>query len=219
VEHFAPEAAENPLRRLYSAKLADAVAAIQRHVRPGAAILDLGGGPGRMAAPLASSYRVTLCDVSSHMLHAAARRAAAGRIPAGNLRLALVDACGPLPFASGSFDAALFIDVLPHISDAVGVLRELGRVVKSGGTLIVDGSNRSPWWMLRYPRALGRRPGRWRATWQSGGVAPEWLSNVRHHRREEYMALLAASGLVTVEQWTYGPFWCPKWFMTRCLVT
>ena len=135
----------------------------------------------------------------------------------GSLSLA-VDAAQPLPFPAASFDAALCIDLLPHLPAPVSVLRELARVLKPGGDLVVDASNRSPWLLLRYPRLLGRRPSRWVSTWRSGGVAPEWQSNVSHHQYGEYRSLLAAAGLVPVEEWTYGPRWSPKWFLARCQV-
>jgi SAM-dependent methyltransferase len=43
----------------------------------------------------------------------------------------------PLPFADGSFDAAVALDVLEHLDDDVAAARELGRVIRPGGYLIV----------------------------------------------------------------------------------
>ncbi len=43
-----------------------------------------------------------------------------------------------LPFADGSFDAALSLSVLEHVRDPFQCSRELLRVVKPGGTILVD---------------------------------------------------------------------------------
>jgi SAM-dependent methyltransferase len=43
----------------------------------------------------------------------------------------------PLPFAEGAFDAAVALDVIEHLDDDGAAVRELGRVVRPGGFLIV----------------------------------------------------------------------------------
>ena len=47
-----------------------------------------------------------------------------------------------LPFADGEFDAAVLCVSIQYLTRPVEVLRELGRVVKPGGPLIVTYSNR-----------------------------------------------------------------------------
>jgi ubiquinone/menaquinone biosynthesis C-methylase UbiE len=219
VEHFKPEDGRNPLRSLYAAKRADVVASVRRHLAPGATVLDVGGGPGRMAVPLAHDYRVTLCDISVDMLsiaHSAARQAA---IPPANLAVRQLDAGQPLPFSEASFDVGLCIDLLVHLSDPVSLLKELRRVLKARGELLVDMSNSSPWWIVRYPRALGRAPGSWPGTWRAGGVPPQWQGSVRHYSYGEYREMLAAARFEVVQEWRYGPAWCPVWLLSRCLPT
>lgn len=49
----------------------------------------------------------------------------------------LVEPGQPLPFADDSFDAVICLNTLEHIYDAVAVLNELFRVVKSGGEVHV----------------------------------------------------------------------------------
>jgi SAM-dependent methyltransferase len=74
-----------------------------------------------------------LADLSVGML-AEARRRLAGRG---------IDACHSavrveqLPFADGTFDAALASHVLYHVSDRAAALRELRRVLRPGGRLFV----------------------------------------------------------------------------------
>ena len=43
----------------------------------------------------------------------------------------------PLPFSDGAFDAAVALDVLEHLDDDVGATKELGRVIRPGGFLVV----------------------------------------------------------------------------------
>lgn len=216
VDHFRPEDAHHPLRALYATKRRDVIASVRSSLPAMGMVLDVGGGPGRMSVPLAAAYRVTLCDISADMLQIAARSAEESGVPAGNLMPLRLDASEPLPFPSASFDRALCIDLLVHLEAPVSLLRELHRVLKLDGELLVDMSNGSPWWILRYPRTLGRSPSRWMSTWRSGGVLPEWQSTVRHHRLADYRAMLAEARFETVEERTYGPRWCAKWLLSRC---
>lgn len=216
VDHFRPEDTHHPLSELYAAKRRDVIASVRSSLPAMGTVLDVGGGPGRMSVPLATAYRVTLCDISHDMLQIAARSAEENRLPPGHLVLLRLDASEPLPFPSASFDRALCIDVLVHLPAPVSILRELHRVLKPDGELLVDMSNRSPWWILRYPRILGRRPSRWLRTWRAGGVLPEWQGTVRHYPLDEYRAMLAEARLETVEERIYGPRWCAKWLLSRC---
>jgi glycogen(starch) synthase len=219
VEHFKPEDGHNPLHALYAAKRRDVVLDVRSRLAPGGTVLDVGGGPGRMAVPLAAEHRVTLCDISSDMLGIAQAAAAEASVPTGSLDVRQLDAARPLPFPDAGFDRAICIDLLVHLQNPVSLLRELQRVLKPGGELLVDMSNRSPWWIVRYPRALGRAPGRWPSTWRAGGVPPEWQGSVRHYSYEEYGVMLAAASFEAVREWRYGPAWCPVWVLTRCRPT
>jgi ubiquinone/menaquinone biosynthesis C-methylase UbiE len=216
VEHFRPEDARNPFRSLYAAKRGDVITSVRATLPAGGTVLDVGGGPGRMAVPLALDHKVTLCDVSAEMLRIAQTAAGEAAVPPANLTVRRLDAGQPLPFGDASFDRALCIDLLVHLSDPVALLRELRRALEPTGELLVDMSNRSPWWILRYPRALGRVPSRWPGTWRAGGVPPEWQGSVRHYSYEEFREMLAAARFEVIQEWRYGPAWCPKWLLTRC---
>jgi SAM-dependent methyltransferase len=52
---------------------------------------------------------------------------------------------GALPFRDGAFDAILIRDLLHHVPDRVGVLREAHRVVRDGGTItVIEPNGRNP---------------------------------------------------------------------------
>ncbi len=216
VEHFQPGDARNPFRALYAAKRADIINSTRTSLPTGGTVLDLGGGPGRIAIPLAMDYKVTLCDISADMLRVAEIGASKSSIPAGHLTIRQMDAAKPLSLPSQGFDRAVCVDVLGHLADPLVALRELRRVLKPSGELLVDVTNRSPWWILRYPRCLGRQPSKWLSTWKAGGIQPEWQAIVRHYHYAEFQGMLSLAGFAPVQEWRYGPPWCPKWFLTRC---
>ena len=114
-----------PLRRLLAPK-------------PGERVFELGPGIGVHALPMAAALSPggTLCvlDVQQPMLDHLARRA----LRAGVHNIEATTADGrTLPYATATFDAAYLIDVLGEMPDARGALRELRRVLKPGGRLIV----------------------------------------------------------------------------------
>lgn len=204
VRDFQPESTTNPFARVYADKLEWILRTVGDR---GLRVLDVGGGPGRMAAPLSQRHQVTLCDLSQDMLRLARRR------PEGRVRRLLAADARELPFAGGSFDVVLCIDVLPHLPDPGPALREVWRVLAPGGTLIVDSTNSIPVWTLAYPRYVGRRPGRWFATWRAGGVLPEWRTRVWHRRRGEFLTEVAHAGFGIRSTHSFGPPLCPKWHL------
>ncbi|PZS00785.1 MAG: hypothetical protein DLM70_13015 [Chloroflexi bacterium] len=218
VEHFRPDEEHNPFRAIYASKQADVLHAV-RNILPGQAqVLDLGGGMGRMAVPLARRYQVTLCDISREMLNLAATRAGKAHVER-SFRTCQVDAARRLPFEDETFDCALSIDLVVHLPDPVASLREIHRVLKPDAQLLVDTTNSTPWWALRYPSYVGRRPSRWMRTLRGGGVLPEWQDIVRHYTPAQLRAMLVQSSFSIAEEWSYGPRWCSKWFLTRCVRT
>jgi len=95
---------------------------------PGAEILDAGCGSGRNMVDLARLGSVTGVEIADASL-ARARERNVGEVVQGSLT--------ELPFADGRFDAAVCLDVIEHIEDHRGALRELHRVVAPSGTLLV----------------------------------------------------------------------------------
>jgi len=95
---------------------------------PGTEILDAGCGSGRNMVDLARYGTVTgleLADASVHW----ARNRGIGEVVQGSITEA--------PFPDDSFDFAVCLDVLEHIDEELLALRELRRIMRPGGTLLV----------------------------------------------------------------------------------
>jgi len=110
---------------------------IQRHaldrlrVVPGQRVLDLGCGPGDGMARLGTTGAVAIgLDYSGGMLDQARKVAAnAGRLARGD--------AGRLPFRDGAFDKVVCTNSFHHYPDHVGALREMRRVLRPGGLLVL----------------------------------------------------------------------------------
>ena len=104
---------------------------------PPARVLDVGGGPGSYAAPLARrGYRVHLVDPLS--LHVEQARQAAGSGPAVAFTAAVGDA-RELAEPGGSQDAVVLFGPLYHLTEAADRRQALGeawRVLRPGGRLL-----------------------------------------------------------------------------------
>ena len=107
---------------------------IRRHLAPlaGKRILDCGCGGGVLARSLtADGAVVTGIDPSE-----AAIATARSNVPDATFEIAAAER---LPFADGSFDAAIFMNALHHVPVHAmsGALAEVRRVVVEGGRVIV----------------------------------------------------------------------------------
>jgi demethylmenaquinone methyltransferase / 2-methoxy-6-polyprenyl-1,4-benzoquinol methylase len=107
--------------------------------RPGQRILDLAAGTGASSVALArSGAEVIAADFSPGMIAEGERRHGAGS-PGGGIRnLSFVQAdATDLPFADGEFDTVTMSFGLRNVNDPKRALRELHRVTKSGGRLVI----------------------------------------------------------------------------------
>jgi len=68
-----------------------------------------------------------------------------------------VDANDPLPFADASFDLVWCTEVLEHVVKPSVTLREINRVLKPGGKLLLSTPN-SRFWVFQMFRAFGKGP-------------------------------------------------------------
>lgn len=105
------------------------------HLRPGARVLDVGSGPGTITADLAALVapgEVVGLDAAAEVVAAAAAGTAARGLT--NLSFVAGDAYA-LPFDDDAFDVVHAHQVLQHVADPVGMLRELSRVTAPGGLI------------------------------------------------------------------------------------
>jgi SAM-dependent methyltransferase len=93
-----------------------------------ARILDAGCGSGRNMLELAPRGRVTGVELSETSVRLARERAVGDVVEGSVLEM---------PFPADSFDFAVSLDVIEHLEDDLGALRELRRTVAPGGALLI----------------------------------------------------------------------------------
>jgi SAM-dependent methyltransferase len=108
----------------------------------GRAVLDVACGPGWYAAELmARGARVIGLDQSPRMVELSARR-----VPAGEFRVH--DLAEPLDWLpDGSADLVLFALALEYVDDRVAALRELRRVLRPDGALVLSRQHPTADWL------------------------------------------------------------------------
>ena len=107
-------------------------------LEPGEQVLDVGVGPGFLAAEMAAEVgpdgRVCGIDTSAAMMDVAARRNPGAQAATLALELGGVER---IPYADESFDAVVTTQVLEYVADIPGALAEMRRVLRPGGRLLV----------------------------------------------------------------------------------
>ena len=105
------------------------------HLGPGLRLLDLGCGPGTITADLAALVApatVVAVDAAAGILEEARATAAAQGVD--NIVFEEADALA-LPYPDDHFDVVHAHQVLQHLPDPVGALREMRRVCRPGGVV------------------------------------------------------------------------------------
>jgi SAM-dependent methyltransferase len=142
-------------------------------------VLDVGTSNGAHLLRAAMRCRTVVgFDQDATQLGHAAREIRARAL--GHARVFVGDVTGTFPFRDGSFDVALFLDVIEHVVPRVTVLREIHRVLRDGGRLLVSAPNRET---------------RWRTTLRAAGLFA--FSDPDHkveYSRDEFLAELRAGG-------------------------
>lgn len=101
-------------------------------VTPGMRVVDVGCGPGGLARELAE--RVGAANVAAIDPAAQFVAACRDRIPGADVRVGVAE---ELPWADGTFDAALSSLVIGFMRDPDRGVREMARVTRPGGTVAV----------------------------------------------------------------------------------
>ena len=96
-------------------------------------ILEMGAGTGLNLPYYPAGAEITACDLSGGMLGKAVERARAGNV---RIRFCEADICR-LPFPDGAFDTAAATFVFCSLADPVPCLREMGRVTKADGRVLL----------------------------------------------------------------------------------
>lgn len=157
----------------------------------GRSVLDVGCGDGDLAVALSKAgARVVGIDSSEAMIEAARQRAAREGVQAGFQ----VATAQQLPFAPESFDLVVAVTILCFVEDAAPVFREMARVLRPGGQLVIGELGRwSSWAAMRRLRAwLGsplwrkgrfRTAGELRALALQAGLTPRSLRGAIYYPR------------------------------------
>jgi 2-polyprenyl-3-methyl-5-hydroxy-6-metoxy-1,4-benzoquinol methylase len=163
----------------------------------GLRILDVGCGDGVLATRLArGGARVTGLDASADMIAAARSRAKAACV-----EVDLVEGnAGDLPFPAGHFDCVVSVATLCFVDDPRPTIREMVRVLKPGGRLILGELGRWNLW------AAQRR--------MKGWLGSKLWRAARFRSRADLLALATEAGLADAEvigAVFYPPFgWAAK---------
>ena len=115
----------------------------------GQRLIDIGGGFGRLVDLYAGYREIVLMDASRSQLEDARQRLDDPRIVyvAANIY--------EMPFSEASFDTAVMVRVLHHLSDVPMALRSIRAVLSSGSPLVMEYANKrnikamARYWMRR----------------------------------------------------------------------
>jgi S-adenosylmethionine-dependent methyltransferase len=162
-------------------------------------VLDVGGGSGTLAVPLAlGGHDVTVVDPSADALATLRRRAETAGVGErvrgvqgdGDLLHEVLPAAAA---ADGGFDLALCHSVLEVVDDPATTLREIAAAVRRGGTVSVAAANRAG---AVLTRALGGHPKEALALLEDRDPAPGRARPVRRRfDPAELLALVEGAGL------------------------
>lgn len=98
--------------------------------QPEGAVLDAGGGTGRVARYfVGKAARVVVADQTFEMLQEVGKKDGLTAV------CALTE---EMPFPDGYFCCIVMVDALHHVADQVATIKELWRVLKPGGRIIIE---------------------------------------------------------------------------------
>ena len=158
----------------------------------GCRVLDVGCGDGEFAVELEKrGATVVGIDASAEMIDAAKRRS---KLQNADIEFQVATA-EHLPFPAGHFDVVTAITILCFVDGAAPVFREIARVLRPGGRLVIG--------------ELGKR-----STWAAGRRIRAWLGSRlwrrgRFRTASELRGLAEQAGLVV--KTVRGAIYYPRW--------
>lgn len=170
----------------------------------GLAILDVGSGPGGTAVAFAEAgAKVDGVDIEPELADISSQLATDAGV---NVRFTCYDG-GKLPFPDASFDAAVSISVLEHVSDPVLYLAEILRTLRPGGSLYLAFPNRlwpkethtGLYFVSYLPRAATDRVVRW------FGRNPLDDNNLHFYTYRQLKRMVAAAQVAAGATWSIVP--------------
>jgi ubiquinone/menaquinone biosynthesis C-methylase UbiE len=149
----------------------------------GERLVEVGAGFGRLAGQYAGYRSVVLFDESAALLDAAREQLG------GDARFEFVlGEAHQLPFGDATFDTVVCVRVMHHIVDPENVLREFARVLRPGGSLVLEFANK------HHLKAIARWAVR-RQRWSPFSEEPyEYLPLHFDHSPRHIRRLLPAAG-------------------------
>ncbi len=186
----------------------DCAAYLLPHLRPGMSVLDVGCGPGSITLDLAESVapgKVVGIENTEVPIREAEKNAAAR----GDHRTEFLQGdVMAMPFEDNSFDVVHAHQVIQHLADPVGALREMRRVCKPGGFIAVRESDYAA--MSWYPELP--ELDQWRTLYRAIARSNHAEPDAGRYLRRWFRAAGLTDLTVTTSNFTYSsPDQCRAW--------
>ena len=217
-----PDKSPQKHRALYMSEMMDVLKILssveEKH------ILDVGTGKGRFAIELAKrGAKVTAVDISEEMLAIASKRALEQKM--SRTIIFEVGDAEDIKFPANFFDHVICIQTLMHIPNPLKCLKELARVAKQNGLVVVDHENKDRRWRIIIKGKKNYLEMMLKDIYLSGlGLPLRCLLHVTLKRplnpsvmsgitRDELIDLVKRASLKIEHVINYGPGYCPAYFM------
>jgi ubiquinone/menaquinone biosynthesis C-methylase UbiE len=147
---------------------------------PGSRVLDVGCGTGQLLVDIRDRFPTT--DLHGLDLCVGMIRSAKALVGAG---ASLIQGeSQSLPFPDDHFDAVVCTHCFHHFPDQLRSLKEMGRVLRSGGiAMVLDGDRDGMWGRVLYDVFVARAEG-----------------SVKHRSASDMQQFMREAGLVEIEQ-------------------